>query len=61
MLKAKIQDIFNEPGCDKNVAKGARERKKGLLEAADAGRGGRRLRLRRRQDRACNRSPTSPI
>ncbi len=51
-LKAKIDDVFNEPACDKNQGKDAKARKEGLLQAADAGGGGRRLRLRRREDRA---------
>ncbi len=37
MLKAKIQDIFNEPGCDKNVAKGDMERKKGCSKRLTPG------------------------
>ena len=37
MLKAKIQDVFNEPGCDKNVAKGDMERKKGCSKRLTPG------------------------
>ena len=51
-LKARIADVFNEPGCDKNQAKDAKERKKGCSKPLTPGRRGRRLRLRRRQDRA---------
>lgn len=29
MLKEKVQELFNEPGCDKNQAKSASDRKKG--------------------------------
>jgi nitrogenase molybdenum-cofactor synthesis protein NifE len=40
-LKARIADIFNEPGCDKNVAKDTKDRKKGcskpLVPGAAAG------------------------
>ena len=51
-LSSKIKDVFNEPGCDKNQAKSDKERKKGCSKQLTAGRGGRRLRLRRREDRA---------
>ena len=40
-LSAKIQEVFDEPGCDKNKAKGEKERKKGctkqLVPGAAAG------------------------
>jgi nitrogenase molybdenum-cofactor synthesis protein NifE len=40
-LKARIADVFNEPGCDKNVAKETKDRKKGcskpLVPGAAAG------------------------
>lgn len=37
MLQSKIQDVFNEPGCDKNQAKGAKERKKGCTKQLQPG------------------------
>ncbi|MDE1568554.1 nitrogenase iron-molybdenum cofactor biosynthesis protein NifE [Aquabacter sp. P-9] len=37
MLKDKIADVFNEPGCDKNQAKGAKERKKGCSKPLTPG------------------------
>ncbi len=37
MLKAKIQDVFNEPACDKNVAKGDTERRKGCAKRLTPG------------------------
>jgi nitrogenase molybdenum-cofactor synthesis protein NifE len=36
-LKAKIADIFEEPGCDKNQAKGQKERKKGCSKPLTPG------------------------
>jgi nitrogenase molybdenum-cofactor synthesis protein NifE len=36
-LTAKIQDVFNEPGCDKNQAKGEKERKKGCTKQLTPG------------------------
>jgi nitrogenase molybdenum-cofactor synthesis protein NifE len=36
-LKAKIADVFNEPGCDKNQAKDAKERKKGCSKPLTPG------------------------
>lgn len=36
-LKAKIADIFDEPGCDKNQAKGQKERKKGCSKPLTPG------------------------
>ena len=51
-LSNKIQEVFNEPGCGKNQDKSEKERKKGCTKQLAAGRRGRRLRLRRRQDRA---------
>ena len=40
-LNIKVQEVFNEPGCDKNQAKGEKERKKGctkqLVPGAAAG------------------------
>lgn len=32
MLKSKVQDVFNEPGCDKNQGKSEKERKKGCAK-----------------------------
>ena len=37
MLKDKIADVFNEPGCDKNQTKGAKERKKGCSKPLTPG------------------------
>jgi hypothetical protein len=50
-LKQKIAAVFDEPGCDerRQVGEGTQE---GLHQAAHTRRRGRRLRLRRRQDRA---------
>ena len=62
-LSAKIQEVFNEPGCGKNANKSEAERKKGCTKQLAAGRGRRRLRLRRRQDRAAaldRRGPSGP-
>jgi nitrogenase molybdenum-cofactor synthesis protein NifE len=36
-LKARIADVFNEPGCDKNQAKDATERKKGCSKPLTPG------------------------
>jgi len=36
-LQAKIADVFNEPGCEKNQAKGAKERKKGCSKPLTPG------------------------
>ena len=36
-LKAKIQDVFNEPACDKNAAKSDKERKKGCSKPLTPG------------------------
>lgn len=36
-LKSKIADIFEEPGCDKNQAKGQKERKKGCSKPLTPG------------------------
>lgn len=36
-LQAKIADVFHEPGCDKNVAKGEKERKKGCSKPLTPG------------------------
>ncbi|AEI38199.1 nitrogenase iron-molybdenum cofactor biosynthesis protein NifE [Zymomonas mobilis] len=36
-LKTKVVDLFNEPGCDKNVAKGAKERRKGCSKPLTPG------------------------
>lgn len=36
-LKAKIADVFNEPGCDKNQQKGEKERKKGCSKPLTPG------------------------
>lgn len=36
-LQAKIQDVFNEPGCDKNVAKDAKAKKKGCSKPLTPG------------------------
>ncbi|GBQ86122.1 nitrogenase MoFe cofactor biosynthesis protein NifE [Gluconacetobacter johannae DSM 13595] len=36
-LKAKVTELFNEPGCDKNVAKGEKERKKGCSKPLTPG------------------------
>ena len=37
MLKEKIQGVFNEPACDKNNAKGEKERKKGCSKPLTPG------------------------
>ena len=37
MLKDKVQDVFNEPGCDKNQAKSDKERKKGCSKSLTPG------------------------
>lgn len=36
-LKSKIADVFNEPGCEKNQAKGNKERKKGCSKPLTPG------------------------
>ena len=36
-LSNKVQDVFNEPGCDKNQAKGEKERKKGCTKQLQPG------------------------
>ncbi len=36
-LNIKIQEVFNEPGCDKNQAKGEKERKKGCTKQLTPG------------------------
>ncbi|HLO94714.1 MAG TPA: nitrogenase iron-molybdenum cofactor biosynthesis protein NifE [Burkholderiaceae bacterium] len=36
-LNAKIAEVFDEPGCDKNQAKGAKERKKGCTKQLTPG------------------------
>jgi len=36
-LSSKVQDVFNEPGCDKNQAKGEKERKKGCTKQLQPG------------------------
>ena len=36
-LKAKIIEVFEEPGCDKNQAKSERERKKGCTKQLTPG------------------------
>ena len=36
-LNAKIADIFNEPGCEKNTSKGEKERKKGCSKPLTPG------------------------
>ncbi len=36
-LANKIRDVFNEPGCDKNAAKSAKERKKGCTKQLQPG------------------------
>ena len=36
-LSTKIQDVFNEPGCDKNQGKGEKERKKGCTKQLTPG------------------------
>lgn len=36
-LNEKVQDVFNEPGCDKNQAKGVKERKKGCTKQLTPG------------------------
>ncbi|NVN38196.1 nitrogenase iron-molybdenum cofactor biosynthesis protein NifE [Komagataeibacter swingsii] len=36
-LKAKVAELFNEPGCDKNLAKGEKERKKGCSKPLTPG------------------------
>ncbi|MFP5472368.1 MAG: nitrogenase iron-molybdenum cofactor biosynthesis protein NifE [Gammaproteobacteria bacterium] len=36
-LKAKIAQVFDEPGCDKNQAKGAKEKKKGCTKQLSPG------------------------
>lgn len=36
-LSKKVQDVFNEPGCDKNQAKGEKERKKGCTKQLTPG------------------------
>ena len=37
ILKARIAEIFNEPGCDKNQAKDAKDRKKGCAKPLTPG------------------------
>ena len=37
VLKARIADVFNEPGCDKNAAKDAKDRKKGCSKPLTPG------------------------
>jgi nitrogenase molybdenum-cofactor synthesis protein NifE len=36
-LSAKIQDVFNEPGCGKNANKSEAERKKGCTKQLQPG------------------------
>jgi nitrogenase molybdenum-cofactor synthesis protein NifE len=36
-LSSKIQEVFNEPGCEKNLAKGEKERKKGCTKQLQPG------------------------
>ena len=36
-LNTKIQEVFNEPGCDKNQGKGEKERKKGCTKQLTPG------------------------
>ena len=36
-LSATIQDVFNEPGCDKNQDKSEKERKKGCTKQLQPG------------------------
>jgi len=36
-LNQTIQDVFNEPGCDKNQGKSEKERKKGCTKALQPG------------------------
>lgn len=36
-LSSKVQEVFNEPGCDKNLAKGEKERKKGCTKQLQPG------------------------
>ena len=36
-VNIKVQEVFNEPGCDKNQAKGAKERKKGCTKQLTPG------------------------
>ena len=36
-LANKIQDVFNEPGCDKNQGKSEKERKKGCTKQLQPG------------------------
>jgi nitrogenase molybdenum-cofactor synthesis protein NifE len=36
-LSEKVQDVFNEPGCDKNQTKGEKERKKGCTKQLTPG------------------------
>jgi nitrogenase molybdenum-cofactor synthesis protein NifE len=36
-LSDKVQDVFNEPGCDKNQTKGTKERKKGCTKQLTPG------------------------
>lgn len=36
-VNTKVQEVFNEPGCDKNQAKGAKERKKGCTKQLTPG------------------------
>ena len=36
-LKAKIAEVFEEPGCDKNVGKSEKERKKGCTKQLTPG------------------------
>jgi nitrogenase molybdenum-cofactor synthesis protein NifE len=37
LLKAKIAEVFDEPGCDKNVGKSEKERKKGCTKQLNPG------------------------
>ncbi len=42
-LKAKIEDVFNEPACDKNQGKDAKAKKKGCSKPLTPGARGWRL------------------
>ncbi len=52
LLNAKVQDVFDEPACEKNRSKDSKARKNGCSKPLIPGGGSRRMRFRWRQDRA---------
>ena len=62
-LKAKIQEVFDEPACDKNQGKSEKERKKGCtkqLSPGAAARGGALFRAQNCPHRRSDHAPGVP-